>query len=53
MERTKKTKINIEIYAIARFWSATPLKGADAVIPNAMAAAEYKTEFHSDSVIFQ
>jgi hypothetical protein len=53
MERTKKTKINIEMYAIARFWSTTPLNGADAVIPNATAAAKCKKKIHSDRAICQ
>jgi hypothetical protein len=37
--------MNIEMYAIARFWSFTPLNGAEAVIPNATAAAKRKTKF--------
>ncbi len=41
-KHTKNTNINIEMYAIARFWSSTPLNGAEAVIPNAMAAAKHK-----------
>jgi hypothetical protein len=41
------------MYAIARFWSSTPLNGAEAVIPNATAAAKCKTKIHSDRAIWQ
>ena len=41
-KRTKKTSMIIDMYAMARFSSSTPLNGAEAVIPIAMAVAERK-----------
>ena len=33
------------MYATTRFWSSTPLNGAEAVIPNAMATAKFQKKF--------
>ena len=41
----------MEMYAIASCWSSTPLNGAEAVIPNATAAAKCKKKIHSDKTI--
>jgi hypothetical protein len=41
-KRTRKIRINADMYAMARFSSSTPLNGAEAVIPIAMAVARRK-----------
>lgn len=41
-ELTKKIRRSVEMYAMARFSSSTPLNGAEAVIPIAMAVARCK-----------